>query len=263
MRLKDKVAIITGAGDGFAAAIAAGYAKEGAKLYLQEFEDRADKLENTVADVRKQGAAVASGVHDITRAEPIKALVKAVLARYGQIDILVNTTEGGWHGVLFSATEDNWNRAIDRGLKAYYFMCQQVGKEMARRGQGKIINLTSIVGRIGAGGAVIWGAARGGVDAMTAALAQDLGQYGIHCVGLARGATEGTNYSPAARAERLRRLPFGRLGRAEDVVGPAIFLAGPESEWVTGSVLYCDGGYVTAAATDDEFRPKEKPYRGP
>ena len=84
MRLKDKVAIITGAGDGFAAAIAAGYAKEGAKLYLQEFEDRAGRLAQTVADVRKHSSAVASGVHDITRVEPIKTLVKAVLAPQGE-----------------------------------------------------------------------------------------------------------------------------------------------------------------------------------
>jgi len=61
----------------------------------------------------------------------------------------------------------------------------------------------------------------------------------------------------------LRRLPFGRLGREDDIVGPAIFLATSDSDWVTGSVIYCDGGYVTAAATDDEYRPTEIPYRGP
>jgi NAD(P)-dependent dehydrogenase (short-subunit alcohol dehydrogenase family) len=79
---------------------------------------------------------------------------------------------------------------------------------------------------------------------------------------LARGATDTTTYSDEATAERLRRLPFGRLGREDDIVGPAIFLATDEAAWIAGSVIYCDGGYVTAAATDAPARPTEVPYRG-
>ena len=262
MRLKGQVAVITGACDDFARAIAVGYAREGAVLFLQDFEDRAEKLEETVAAVRETGQKVVVGIYDITHAEPVAAMTRQVLDEFGQIDILVNTTAGGWHGRFFEATEANWDRAIDRGLKAYFLTCQQIGKEMARRASGKIINITSIVGKIGSAGAIPWGAARGGVDAMTSAIAQDLGQYGITCSGLARGASEFTPYSEEAKAERLRRLPFGRLGKADDVVGPAIFLASDESEWVTGSVLYADGGYVTAAATDAEHRAVEVPYRG-
>jgi NAD(P)-dependent dehydrogenase (short-subunit alcohol dehydrogenase family) len=141
-------------------------------------------------------------------------------------------------------------------------MCQQVGKEMARRGYGKIINVTSIVGRLGGGGAVGWGADRGAVDSMTAALGQALGPYGINVVALARGGTDTTEYTAEAIAERIRRLPFGRLGREDDIVGPAIFLATDDAGWITGSVLYCDGGYVTAAVTDAADRPKDIPYRG-
>ena len=262
MRLKDKVAVITGASDEFARAIAVGYAKEGAVLFLHEFEDRAGGLEKSVEAVRETGQQVVAGVYDITHAEPTAAMTRQVLDAYGHIDILVNTTAGGWHGRFFEATEANWDRAIDRGLKAYFLTCQSIGKEMARRASGKIINITSIVGRIGSGGAIPWGAARGGVDAMNSAIAQDLGQYGINVCGLARGASAFTPYSEEAKAERLRRLPFGRLGKADDVVGPAIFLASDESEWVTGSVLYADGGYVTAAATDAEHRAVEVPYRG-
>lgn len=263
MRLQDKVAVITGASDEFAKAIAEGFAREGASLFLHDFAEKAEKLEENAATVRAHGRTVATGIYDITHAEPTAEMTARVMEEFGHIDILVNTTAGGWHGLFFDATEENWDRAIDRGLKAYFLTCQHIGKEMARRGSGKIINITSIVGKIGSAGAIPWGAARGGVDAMTSAIAQCLGEYGINCSGLARGASDFTPYSEEAKAERLRRLPFGRLGYADDVVGPAIFLASEESQWVTGSVLYADGGYVTAAATDAEHRAAEVPYQGP
>ena len=263
MRLKDKVAVITGASDGFARAVAVAYAKEGAVLYLQDFPDKADGLDQSASAVAETGQRCVTGLYDITHAGDTQAMTSDVLDKFGHVDILVNAAAGGWHGQFFEATEADWDRAIDRGLKSYFLTCQQIGKEMARRGSGKIINISSIVGRLGSGGAIPWGSARGGVDAMTAAVAQCLGQYGITCVGLARGATESTPYSAEARAERLRRLPFGRLGSEDDVIGPAIFLASDESGWITGSVIYADGGYVTAAATDAEHRATEVPYRGP
>ena len=259
---QDKVAIITGAADPFAHAIALGFAREGVVLYLQEFEDGAAGMEETAADVREIGQKVVCGIHDITHIDPLVEMTKAALVEFGAIDILVNTTAGGWHGVLFDATEANWDKALDRGLKAYFLTCQQVGKEMARNGAGKIINVTSIVGKLGSGQAVPWGAARGGVDAMTAALAQSLGQYGVHCSAVARGATDFTDYPKEAVAGRINRLAFRQLSRADDVVGPAIFLASSDSDWVTGTVLYADGGYSTAAETDPQYRAKEVPYPG-
>jgi NAD(P)-dependent dehydrogenase (short-subunit alcohol dehydrogenase family) len=262
MRLKDKVAVITGAGTEFGMAIALGYAREGALLYLHDFAENRDKLAKVADETGAPGGKVVTGLFDITSGEQTAAMTRDVLANFGRIDVLVNTTSGGWHGKFFDCSEAAWDKAIDRGLKAYFLTCQHIGKEMARRGKGKIINITSIVGLLGSGGAVPWGSARGGVNSLTSAVAQALGMYGVHCAALARGATDTTPYTPAAKAERLRRLPFGRLGREDDIVGPAIFLATPDSDWVTGSVLYCDGGYVTAAATDDEHRPTEVPYRG-
>jgi NAD(P)-dependent dehydrogenase (short-subunit alcohol dehydrogenase family) len=263
MRLANKVAVITGAATEFGKAIAWGYANEGANLYLHDFTENETRLAGVARQVEASGRRVATGLYDLTRADDTAAMVKDVLDKFGAVDVLVNTTQGGWHGKFFECREADWDKAIDRGLKAYFLTCQQFGKEMARRQSGKIINITSIVGALGSGQAVPWGAARGGVNSLTAAVAQALGPYGITCAALARGATDSTAYSPAAKAERLRRLPMGRLGREDDIVGPAIFLATSDSDWVTGSIVYCDGGYVTAAATDDEYRPTEIPYRGP
>lgn len=264
MRLENKVAVITGAGTEFGKAIALGYAREGAALYLHDFAENEAKLGKVAEEAGRAGRRVVTGLYDLTRADQTAAMVKDALAKLGAVDILVNTTQGGWHGKFFECREADWDKALDRGLKAYFLTCQLFGKEMARHGKGgKIINVTSIVGALGSGQAVPWGSARGGVNSLTAAVAQALGPYKINCTALARGATDATPYSDAAKAERLRRLPMGRLGREDDIVGPAIFLATPESDWVTGSILYCDGGYVTAAATDDEYRPTEFPYRGP
>jgi NAD(P)-dependent dehydrogenase (short-subunit alcohol dehydrogenase family) len=264
MRLDNKIAVITGAGTEFGKAIAIGYANEGASLYLHDFAENERKLADAARHAGSSGRRVATGLYDLTRADETAAMVNDVLEKFGAVDVLVNTTQGGWHGKFFECREADWDKALDRGLKAYFLTCQHFGKEMARRGKGgKIINITSIVGALGAGQAVPWGSARGGVNSLTAAVAQALGPYGINCTALARGATDSTSYSEAARAERLRRLPMGRLGREDDIVGPAIFLATSDSDWVTGSIVYCDGGYVTAAATDDEYRPTEFPYRGP
>jgi NAD(P)-dependent dehydrogenase (short-subunit alcohol dehydrogenase family) len=268
MRLKDKVAIITGAGRGFGLAVAKGYVKEGAILYLHEFDDNADGLKEVAQKLKEEtGHEAMIGIHDIAKPAGAIAMTKEVMARFGRIDVLFNTTSGGWHGRIFECTEAEWDLSIDRGLKAYFLTCQHVGKEMARVGKGKIINLTSIVGKLGPGGAIPWAAARGGVDSMTAAFAQALGEYGVHCTALARGATDQRDLhhglTKYGQDERLRRLPLGRLGRVSDMVGPAIFLASDESEWVTGSVLYADGGYTVVAAFDDEYRATEVPYRGP
>jgi NAD(P)-dependent dehydrogenase (short-subunit alcohol dehydrogenase family) len=262
MRLQDKVAIVTGATGQFGHVIARAYAAEGARVYLCDFPESAALLETLRDEIRAGGASVECGTHEVNTQAGAAELAAAALAAFGRIDILLNGTSGGGHGKVFEISEVAWRKTLDRGVTAFFFTCQQVGKEMARRGSGKIINISSIVGRIGAGGAVGWGANNGGIDAMTAALAQELGHYGINVVALARGATDTTPYPAEAAAERLRRLPFGRLGRESDIVGPAIFLATDEAAWIHGSVVYCDGGYVTAAATDAAYRPTEVPYRG-
>jgi len=253
-RLENKVAVVTQAGSNFGRAIAGAYAAEGAHLVLQDWPERAERLEQNVQRARQAGARAVAALYDITTGEQTARLTEQVMREFGKVDVLVNTAMQGGHGILFDIREAEWDLCIDRGLKSYFLTCQYIGEEMARVGYGKIINVTSIVGHLGSGGAVPWGASRGGVNALTYAVAQSLGEYGVRCVGLARGATESTPYTQEARDERLLRIPFKRLGIEEDMIGPAIFLATAESDWITGSVVYCDGGYGHAAATDREHR---------
>lgn len=261
MRLKDKIAVVTQASDPFARAIASGYAAEGADLFLQDFAKNENKLQEVAAKVRGTSRKVVAGVYDITRGDQVAAMTRQVIQEFGRVDILVNTASEPVHGKVFELKEEDFERAIIIRIKSYFLTCQHIGREMANRGSGKIINLTSIVGKIGSGGAVPWGAACGGVNAMTKALAHALGLHGVHVNALARGATGSPgHYDRVSGGERLRRLPFGRLGKEEDVVGPAIFLATSDSDWVTGSVIYADGGYTSAAVTDDFHRPEPQKW---
>lgn len=263
MRLDGKTAVITGSAGQFGRGIARAYLEEGAAVLLHEWPENRDKLNRLQEELRGFGPRVQCGTHAIDTSAGAGQLAADAMAAFGKIDILVNNTSGGGHGRIFELTEAAFRRTLERGVLTYFLCSQQVGKEMARRGYGKIINISSIVAVLGSGGSIAWGADRGGIDSMTAALAQALGPYGINVVALVRGATDSTAYTPEAVAERKLRLPFGRLGREDDVIGPAIFLATDEAAWITGTVVYCDGGYTTAAVTDAPDRPKEVPYRGP
>ena len=261
-RLKNKVALITQAGSNFGRVLAEAFAKEGADLFLQDWKERKAVVEKNAEEIAKQtGSTVVAGVYDLTSGDGAHRMTRHAMRQFSKIDILVNTAMHGGHGIIFDIPEEEWDLTIDRGLKSYFLTMQYVGEEMARVGYGKVINITSIVGRIGSGGALPWGACRGGVDALTYAAAQALGEYGVRVVGLARGATDSTPYPEEALKERLLRIPFGRLATEDDIIGPAIFLATEESDWVNGSIIYADGGYSHAAATDREHRATEFPLK--
>jgi NAD(P)-dependent dehydrogenase (short-subunit alcohol dehydrogenase family) len=183
-------------------------------------------------------------------------MVQRTTSEFGRIDVLVNGTGVSHNQQFLTFSEADFDHCLDVGLKAFFLTCQAVGRQMAEQGSGKIINLTSIVGRLGSGEAVGWCTTRSGVDAMTRALGQALGYYGVNVNALAHGGVEEAPYGADEAAERRRRIPLGRMGHPEDLVGPAIFLASDDANFVVGETLYVDGGYTTAAVTEDPFRPE-------
>jgi NAD(P)-dependent dehydrogenase (short-subunit alcohol dehydrogenase family) len=254
-----KGVLVTGAGASFGRVLAEAFADQGASVYIQDWEDSAEFLARNVADLAKRTAGkVGYGVWDLASGAAADEMAEAAESEIGDIEILVNTALWGGHGKIFDISEEEWDRCMAIGLKSYFLTCQSVGERMSRRGYGKIINITSIMGVLGAGSAILYGTSRAAVDGLTRSVAQALGPFGVRCMGLARGATDSTNYTDAERSERLRRMALGRLAVEDDLVGPALFLAGPGSDFVTGTVLYADGGYTHAAVTDDVFR-----YNGP
>ena len=265
MRLEKKVAIISGAGSPFGRAIASGYAREGADLVA--VDEDGSKAEAVVNGARDEGRRAIGLQADVTIKSQVKSMVERTVAEFGRIDILVNATGASHNQAFLTFDEADFDHSMAVGLKAYFLTCQAVGWHMAQQGRGKIINLSSIVGRIGSGEAASWCASRAGVDAMTRAIAQALGYYGINVNAIAHGGLEAFGYQEEQRAERRRRIPFGRLGKADDLVGAAIFLASEESNFLVGDHIYVDGGYTTAAVSEDQFRPEwargEHTARGP
>ena len=195
---------------------------------------------------------------DVTNKAAVEELVRRAVDEFGGIDILFNGTGVSHNQAFLTFKEADFDHAMAVGLKAFFLTCQAVGRQMAEQGRGgKIVNLSSIVGRLGSGEAAAWCTTRSGVDAMTRAIAQALGYYGVNVNCLVHGGMESIPYPhEVERGERRRRIPFGRLGKPEDLVGGAIFLASDESDFVTGEQLYVDGGYTTAAVTEDGYRPE-------
>src|SRR4051812_33038525 len=137
MRLTDKVAVITMAGDEFGPAIAPGYAREGADLYLNEFPDRQARLDEVAGEAAALGRRVVTGIHDLTRSAEAEAMTRQVIDAFGRVDVLVNSAAASVHGVLFDIDESEFERAMLVGPQSYFLTCQHVGKHIARRRNGK------------------------------------------------------------------------------------------------------------------------------
>jgi len=253
MRLKDKIVLITSAQNPCAKAIAAGFAREGANCVVLDRD--ASKAEQLGAVVRSLGRRALALQVDITKKSEIEEAVRRTVAEFGRIDVLLNCSGITHESDFLSFTEEAFNQCIDRGPKAYFLASQAAGRQMAAQGSGKIINLSSTDARIGSGESTGNSAAYSSIDSMTRAIAQALGFYGVNVNSLVCGPMDGFSGTAEEAGERLRRIPMGRLGKPEDLVGAAIFLATDDSNFVVGESLYVDAGYSNAAVTEDSFRP--------
>jgi NAD(P)-dependent dehydrogenase (short-subunit alcohol dehydrogenase family) len=265
VRLQDQVALLTAGGSrdnaGIGHAIALGYAREGAHIGIVDRNEAA--VERTIEGVRALGRRALGFTADLTRPDEVERVVAAMVGEFGRLDILVNGMAYTNNQSFFTLPFEEWNRHLNEGLTSTFLCCQVVAREMIQARRGKIVNVSSIVGKVGPGGSVAWAASRGGVDAMTRALAHALGYWNINVNALARGNMRPPPEWNEEVQERMRRIPFGRTGTVDDLVGPAIFLASSEADWVTGDILYADGGYTSAAVTEDQFRPEWARRRPP
>lgn len=253
MKLEGKIAIVTGCNGEFGAAIVPGFAGEGCDVACVDFNQ--GDVDVAAEKVRQRGRGALAIAADLRNRNEVEAMVKQVVEAFGRIDILVNCTMASHNQDFLSFKEEDFDDSFSRGVKSYFLTCQAVAREMVKRRSGKIINLSSIVGVLGPGQAASWSADRGGVNGLTRATAHALGFYGINVNAVARGNTARKPWS-AGVLERVRRLPLGRTETAEDMVQPCIFLASDGASYITGTVLYVDGGYTVAGVSDDRYRPE-------
>ena len=253
MRLRDKVALITDSTHPCGRAIAAGFAREGADCVVLASE--VQPAEQFAVELRALGRRSVGFPCDVRNKAQVIATVERVVGQFGRIDILLNCSSHDRDHDFLSVSATEFNRALEEGPKAYFLFCQAVGRVMAQQRAGKIINLASTDARIGSGEAVCTCAAHTSIDALSRAVAQSLGYYGVNANALLCGPMSTPSTSAEERGERLRRMPFGRLAEPEDVVGAAIFLASDDAKFLAGESLCVDAGYANAAVTEDSFRP--------
>src|SRR3989344_6268976 len=227
--LKGKVAVVTGSTRGIGKATARSLAKAGAMAFISGRDKTF--LEDMVAEFRKEGLNACGFVGDVSDEKIVQPFIGSVLERYGQIDILVNNAGGAEVRFLEDINVAAWDASINHNLKSAFLMSREVVPVMKKQSNGKIVNVASVAGIAGKVGGIHYSAAKGGVIALTKALAREVGKYNICVNAVAPGLIETElshkNYTTAFFENTAKRTPLGRVGRPEDIAGVILFLASP------------------------------------
>lgn len=248
MRLRDKVAIVTGAGSGIGRATAILFAKEGAKVMVSDIESSLGK--ETVKEISKNGGTAVHVAIDVSKAYGVRAMIKKCINSFGKLDVLFNNAGiEGYGGLLWKMQEDDWNRVMDVNLKSVFLGCKYAIPYM-KRTKGSIINTASELGLVGSTSRPAYSASKGGIIALTRSLALQCAPYGIRVNCICPGATEtpllirflGENQKETNLRKVRQTIPLRRLGKPIDIAYAALYLASEESSFVTGSILVVDGG---------------------
>jgi NAD(P)-dependent dehydrogenase (short-subunit alcohol dehydrogenase family) len=243
--LSGKIAVVTGAARGIGKAIALRFRQEGAKLAL--VDTLADTLEKTIEYIRDDGGEAIGFQADVTKRTEIDKFVSQTILKFAKIDILVNNAGiGGSKGCL-DTTEKDWDRMVNINLKSVFLVCQRVIPEMIKKGGGKIINIASMYGVLGSPHAPAYCASKAGIINLSRQLAVDFSGQNILVNSISPGliATEMTQQKlkESKEAQRfINEIPVGRHGAPADIAGAALFLAGADSDFITGHNLVVDGG---------------------
>jgi len=245
MKLKDKIAIVTGGARGIGKGISEAMSKEGAKIIVVDRSER--RGQEAVADLQRTGDVLFRKV-DVTNSSEILPLVEEICGKLGRIDILVNNAGIAHPEKFLEGEEQNWDRMISVNLKGVILFTRAVLAGMVQRKYGKIINIASVAAVIAYPGQVVYSASKGGVIAFTRSIASEMAAHHVNVNAICPGFTEtpGTTRQRELLPDYFQKLeksiPWGRSGRPEDVGRLAVFLASDDSEYMTGQCIVLDGG---------------------
>jgi NAD(P)-dependent dehydrogenase (short-subunit alcohol dehydrogenase family) len=242
MRLEGRVALITGAGSGIGEATARRFAREGAIVVVNDVD--IELARPVVTELQKEGARALSVAADVTKRAEVEAMVHHVVAEFGRLDVLVNNAGINRDAMSHKMTEEQWDQVLTVNLKGTFLCAQAALTQMREHGWGRVIN-TSSVGSLGNIGQANYAASKAGVIGLTRTLALEYAKFGItvNCVAPGPVMTRMLASVPEAIREKIvARVPTGRIARPEEIAGVHAFLASEDAAYITGQVLFVDGG---------------------
>jgi len=247
MRLKDKVAVVTGSSRGVGRSVALAYGREGAKVVVNYTSSEKAALE-AVDEIKAMGSDAVAVKADVAAKADAEALVQAAMDQFGKVDILVNNAGFTRPALMLKMTEDQWDQVVDIHMKGAFLCSQAAGRHMKEQNSGKIINVTSVAGIVGTVGQVNYSAAKGGVISMTKSIARELARYQV-CANVISLGIVATDMTEKIRTDEklkevyMNRILLKRFAEPDDITPPFVFLASDESGYITGQLLCVDGGY--------------------
>jgi len=249
--LKDKVAIITGAGRGIGRAFALRFAEEGAKLLLPDIS--LERAEGVVKEIRAKGGEAVAMLTDISDENATQKMAEKIMQQYGRVDILLNNA-AIWYGLNITPwdawTVEEWDRIFSVNVRGTWLCCKAIAPLMIKQSRGKIINITSNVARVPAAQLFLpYSCSKGAIYTLTHALARALGPSGINVNAIAPGYVASEASLAQRDSEKIFEIATSEQSiqkrlQPADLVGTAVFLASAESDFISGQVFYIDGGTV-------------------
>ena len=242
--LEGKSALVTGGGTGIGRAIALGLAAQGANVAVAN-RTSVEAARGVATEIEAMGRKSIALQGDVADPEDAENFVKQVLTSFGGLDIVVNNAGTTRDSLLVRMSEADWDTVLDTNLKGAFLVTRAAIKSMMKQRSGKIVNISSVMGLVGNPGQANYSASKAGLIGLTRSIAKEVGSRNIQVNAVAPGFIDTSmtqTLSADVRESIIQRIPAGRLGKPEDVVGAVIFLCGDAADYITGHTLTVDGG---------------------
>lgn len=242
--LQGKVAVITGGSRGIGRAVCLRLAAMGARVIVN-YVSRPEKAEKTVAAIKEKGGEAEAAAFNVADSSEVSKSFKGIIDNYGRIDILVNNAGITRDGLVATMKEGAWDEVLDTNLKGTFNCIKAVSRPMMKQRQGRIVNITSVIGFTGNSGQANYGAAKSGLVGLTKSVARELAPRNITVNGVAPGyiETEMTDELSDEVKDKIKaEIPLASLGSVEDVAGAVAYLVSADGRYLTGQVIHVNGG---------------------